>query len=309
MKRIDVHQHVWTAPLVQRLMARRTPPMIRRSGELTVLYTDAERPYLIDLEAEAPERRAALLRADGVECAVVAASSPIGIEALPREQANALIDAHLDGVAALGDAFLAWGPLALDGAGADGVDTLIARGAVGISLPAGALATPRALASLDEVLERTAAHGRALFVHPGPGLARPGAAAPAAPGDGEPDWWPALTGYVAQMQAAWLTFTAFGRARHPDLGVVFAMLAGCAPMLAERLVQRGGPSVALRDPRILYDTSSYGPAAVEAITLVVGEDQLVYGSDRPMARPAALRRQPALQENAALALSGIGAAA
>ncbi len=288
-------------------MARASPPMIRRSGALTVLYTDAERPYLIDLEAERPARRAALHRADGIDRAVVAASSPIGLEALPREDALTLIDAHLEGVEALGDAFLAWGPVALEDAGADDVDALIARGCVGISLPAGALATPRALESLSEVLERTSALRRPLFVHPGPGCGRP--CAP--PGDREPDWWPALTDYVAQMHAAWLTLAAFGRTRHPDLVVVFAMLAGCAPIHAERLACRGGPSVELRDPLVFYDTSSYGPAAIEMIARAAGAGQLVYGSDRPMVAPAAPDRQIAFQENgaAAISLTPIGAAA
>ena len=89
------------------------------------------------------------------------------------------------------------------------------------------------------------------------------------------------------MQAAWLAFAALGRSRHPDLVVVFSMLAGAAPLLSERLDTRGGPAVDLRDPRVFYDTSSYGPAAVEAIARRVGPEQLVYGSDRPVLEPLA----------------------
>jgi hypothetical protein len=36
------------------------------------------------------------------------------------------------------------------------------------------------------------------------------------------------------------------------------------------------------DPLAFYDTSSYGPRAIEAIGGVVGVDQLVHGSDRPV---------------------------
>ncbi|MEA2270144.1 MAG: 6-methylsalicylate decarboxylase, partial [Solirubrobacteraceae bacterium] len=36
------------------------------------------------------------------------------------------------------------------------------------------------------------------------------------------------------------------------------------------------------DPLTFYDTSSYGPRAIEAVGGVVGIDQLVYGSDRPV---------------------------
>ena len=42
--------------------------------------------------------------------------------------------------------------------------------------------------------------------------------------------WSALTGYVAEMQAAWLTFATAGRRDHPDLRILFAILAGGAPL-------------------------------------------------------------------------------
>jgi 6-methylsalicylate decarboxylase len=305
MMRIDVHQHIWTVPLVERLAARETLPLVRRSDGLTVLHSAAEQPYLIDLAAEAPERRATLVRADRVDLALIALSSPIGIEALPREQALELIDAHLDGVAALPSEFAPWGPIALDGADPADVDALLARGCVGISIPAGALDGPDRLDRLGPVLERAADRHTPVFVHPGraPGQ-RPGAAA-----FGEPLWWRALTDYVEQMQAAWLTFAAFGRREHPGLTVVFAMLAGCAPLQAERLDTRGGPPVELHDPNIFYESSSYGPAAVETIARRVGEAQLLYGSDRPVIDPIVTGREGVLQANAANLFGHIGAVA
>ncbi len=67
------------------------------------------------------------------------------------------------------------------------------------------------------------------------------------------------------MQAAWLAFLAAGRPRHPRLRVIFSMLAGLAPLHAERLSSRGGPGSSSPDPLLFYDTSSYGPAAVDAL--------------------------------------------
>jgi hypothetical protein len=101
----------------------------------------------------------------------------------------------------------------------------------------------------------------------------------------EPLWWRALTDYVSQMQAAWLTFATYGRREFPRLRVLFAMLAGGAPMLSERLATRGGPPVDLHDPLTFYDTSSYGPRNVEAMGHWVGRTQLLYGSDRPVIEP------------------------
>lgn len=301
----DVHQHIWTAPLLDCLADRDSPPFICRRDGLTVLHSAAEQPYVIDEVADAPARRALLLRDDGLDGAVVAISSPIGIEALPREGALELIDAHLEGVEALPEEFSAWGPIALDGADPDEVDGLLARGCVGISVPAGALAGPDRLELVGPVLERTAARGVPLFVHPGRAPGQHSAEASL----GEPLWWRALTDYVTQMHAAWLTFASLGRRDHPELVVVFAMLAGCAPLLSERLTTRGGPEIDLRDPLVFYETSSYGPAAVETLVRRVGEAQLLYGSDRPVIEPTMTGREALLQTRSASLFTSIRAAA
>jgi predicted TIM-barrel fold metal-dependent hydrolase len=175
---------------------------------------------------------------------------------------------------------------------------LIARGCVGISVPAGALAGADALYAMGPVLERIALRRVPLFVHPGPS---PGARWEA--GLTEPLWWRALTDYVAQMQAAWLSFAALGRRDHPDLIVVFSMLAGGAPLLTERLQTRGGPRVEMRDPGVFYDTSSYGPAAIGETARRVGVDQLLYGSDRPVVDPVQTEWDALFQANAARLLA------
>jgi 6-methylsalicylate decarboxylase len=299
--RIDVHQHIWTESLIDRLAARDVPPMVRRCRGLTVLHCNGEQPYVIDTVAEEPQRRARLVRQDGLDLALIAISSPVGIEALPRRSARELIGAHLDGVRALPDRFAAWGPMPLDGISADDVDDVLARGCVGVSLPAGALGGVVQIVRMAPVLERIALRRVPLFVHPGPGLVQRQCEAEL----DEPSWWRALTAYVAQMHAAWLTFTTSGRRQHPELVVLFAMLAGCAPLLCERLDSRGGPPVDLRDPRIFYETSSYGPAAVEMMATRVGAGQLLYGSDRPVIEPVATGRELLLQVNGAGHFAGI----
>jgi hypothetical protein len=87
------------------------------------------------------------------------------------------------------------------------------------------------------------------------------------------------------MQAAWLAFLAAGRLHHPELRVVFSMLAGLAPLHTERLASRGGPAPYVPDPLVFYDTSSYGPSAVRTLAKLVGAQQLLYGSDRPIVEP------------------------
>jgi 6-methylsalicylate decarboxylase len=287
MIKIDVHQHVWTEPPVQVLASRRELPFVRVEGGLTVLFLAGERPYVIDTSAETADRRAALLERDGLDGALVCLSSPLGIESLPREQSLPLLDAYHEGALSLGRPFGVWGAIALDRPDPADVDRVLERGCVGISLPAGALADVDGVAGLRPALARLESLRAPLFIHPGPG---PGSAA--RPGGGaslcEPLWWPALTRYIAQMQAAWLAYVSAGRAEHPELRVVFSTLAGLAPLHAERLYSRGGPSPWLADPLIFYDTSSYGAVAVNSLEAVVGAQQLLYGSDRPVVEPAAL---------------------
>ena len=94
-----------------------------------------------------------------------------------------------------------------------------------------------------------------------------------------------MTSYVAEMSAAWHAWAAWGRGEHPRLPVLFAMLAGLAPLHAERLAARGGPADAVHDPLTAFDTSSYGHRALDAMLRAVGVDRLLYGSDRPVVAP------------------------
>jgi predicted TIM-barrel fold metal-dependent hydrolase len=302
---VDVHQHLWTQPLLDALAARDAVPFVRRERGLTIVHCAGESPYLVDTATETPVHRARLVHDDGLDLAAIALSSPIGVEALPRGEAAELISAYLVGVSDLPKEFVAWGPVALDGLDPYDVDRLLARGCVGISIPAPALSGQEALRATSEVLTRAAERGVPVFIHPG----SVGADRYGCPGLTQPLWWTALTDYVAQMQAAWLTFAAFGRAEHPDLVVIFAMLAGGAPLLSERLAARGGPPIDLGDPLVFYDTSSYGPVAVEAMARRVGPDQLVYGSDRPVAEPVLTGREALLAENAGRLIELSGARA
>jgi 6-methylsalicylate decarboxylase len=293
--RVDVHQHVWTPPLLEALAARDRLPFVRRSHGITVLHCAGEQAWGVDTDGEAPRRRADLVRSDGLDLALVALSSPIGIEALPHDEARHLIDAYLDGLDELGEEFGAWGAMSLARPTADDVDDLLARGCIGISIPAGALTGPEALDEVDPILGRAAHLDAPVFVHPGPG---PGQR-PSQPSLSQPLWWSALTDYVAQMQAAWLTFVTAGRRRHPDLRILFAALAGGAPLLSERLAARGGPPIDLRDPLTYYESSSYGETALTAMADRVGGRQLVYGSDRPVIEPLHTGWDHRLKTNAA----------
>jgi hypothetical protein len=278
MPATDVHQHLWPEPLLGLLAARSEAPRLRRRGSGWELEVAGEPAAPFDPAAHDPGARAALAQTDEIERILVAPSSPLGIETLPGAQP--LLDAFHDGVSALGEPFFAWGSIALAAPDPAAVDVLVGTGAAGLCLPAHALAGPRQLDRMGPVLERLASHRAPLFVHPGP--------APDSGGGQTPAWWPAMTSYIADMQAAWLAWATWGRAAHPGLKVVWAMLAGGAPLHAERLAARGGPAAAVLDDRAWFDVSSYGARAVDAMLRVVGVDRLVLGSDRPVADPQPL---------------------
>lgn len=283
MLRIDVHQHLLGEPLIAELVRRReAPALIRRRDGWTFRVAGEPDTTLAHADVDVDLRRDALRR-DGVDRALVALSSALGIETLPGEEAAQLLEAYHRGTDALPACFGAWGAVQLERPDPDDVDAAIERGLVGISLPAGALATPDAIERVGPLLERLAWHDAPLFVHPGPVAQH---AAERRGGDALPPWWPALTDYVAQMHRAWFAFLHAGRGDHPRLRVLFAMLAGGAPLQLERLAARGGPAAAVRDPRLFYDVSSYGPQALQAMIRVVGASQLVHGSDRPVVEPA-----------------------
>lgn len=286
--KLDVHQHIWTKPLVRALEARKELPFVRREQGLTVLFLVGERPYVINLSSESPASRATLVERDGLDRALICLSSPLGIEALAREQSQPLIDAYHQGALSLDPgSFGVWGSIALDGANPEDVDRVIEAGCVGLSLPAGALASVDAIVRLRPVLARLEALDAPLLIHPGPGLDRRRglAAGLAEPSLGDPLWWSALTRYVTDMHVAWLAFLSGGRSQHPELRVVFSMLAGLAPLHCERLSSRGGPAPVAQDPLLFYETSSYGLEAVRSLQELVGAEQLLYGSDRPVVDP------------------------
>ena len=277
--RIDVHQHLLSEPLLAALQRRGAAPFLTPAADGWTYRLAGEPDSALPRADADVAARVAQLDGDGVDRALVLLSAALGIEHLPSEEAAPLLDAYHDGAAALpADRFGAWAAAGVREPDPDAAAALLARGFSGLSLPATALATPAAVERLGPLLERVQEADAPLFVHPGP-VARDGSDAAAA---GAPAWWPALTGYVAQMNAAWHAFLVAGRPALPRLRVVFAMLAGLAPLQLERLAARGGPAPAAHDPLLFYDTSSYGPRAVDAVLRVVGADQLVHGSDRPV---------------------------
>lgn len=254
MPRFDVHQHFLPPPVLDVLRARPAPPrLVGKSLELR------EGSFPFDERAHDLGERVGLLDRDGIDVAVVSLAPTMETEAHPE-----LRDAYHAGMREVVAA--AGGRLRALAAGE------CLPGFAGACVSAGALVAglgdlPRELARADGVL----------FVHPGPPERQP---------TGAPAWWASVTDYTAQMQAAYFSWTSGGAERHPDLQVVFAILAGGAPFQLERLGTHGHDMSVAVQPRVHIDTASYGRRALRLCLETLGAERVVYGSDVPVIDPA-----------------------
>src|SRR5689334_8311746 len=107
----DVHQHLWPEGFVAALARRREAPLVRRDGRGYVVRVPGEPDSPFGPATHDPAVRLASLRAGGQERALVCMSTPLGVEALPEDEARPLLDAWHAGVFAAGPAFGVWGAL------------------------------------------------------------------------------------------------------------------------------------------------------------------------------------------------------
>jgi hypothetical protein len=251
VRRIDAHQHLWPREVLDAMERRAEPPYVRDG----VMHVSGRPPYRVPAGEHDLAERVARLDRDGIDVALVSLP-PTDFPDDP-----AVVDAWHAGIArmceAAGHRFL---PLAMG---------TCLPGFAGATVAAGALLDDGA----DRLLGALEGAGQILFIHPGP---------PAPAPDWAPHWWPQLLDYTAQMQAAYAAWLARHAARHPDLRVLFAILAGGAPFQFERFMARGAPEASLVPPNVFLDTASYGPRAIALALAAVGRDAVVYGSDEPV---------------------------
>jgi predicted TIM-barrel fold metal-dependent hydrolase len=274
--RTDVHQHLWLPELVDALRSRTESPYVRG----WTLYIDGEPDFEIDPAGQDPADRAAL--DPDVARIVLSMSSPLGMESLPPEDAQPLLDAWHAGVLQLPDRFSAWASTCLIEPDVNGLEVLLDKGFVGLQLPATALSTPSAIQRYAPLLRVCEQAGRPVFVHPGPVMHS--ADLSLAERAALPAWWPAVVDYAGQLQASWWAWHAVGRGLLPDLRICFAAGGGLAAAHQERYLARGGDTTTV-DRDVFVDTSSYGPRGIDALVRVLGIDVIVSGSDRPYAEP------------------------
>jgi hypothetical protein len=257
----DIHEHLWPPSFFAALSARSEPPRLRgRALELAGAPV-----WELDVESHGLDARLALMDLSGLDRAVVSLQPTLGIGDLAEDEARELVDTWETGILELARA--AGGriiPLAAREP-ADGFAGLCVAGAELLDLDA--------LALRLDALTKT---GGFLFVHPGAAVTPPGA----------PPWWTAIVDYTAEMQAAYIAWLAAGAARWPELDVVFAILAGGAPIQLERMAARGVEERSAMLPHIWFDTATYGRRALDLAMSTFGVEPMLFGSDLPVVDPA-----------------------
>jgi predicted TIM-barrel fold metal-dependent hydrolase len=257
---IDIHQHVWPPSFLSALSVRSQPPRLR-GRELELAGAPS---WQLDVESHDLDTRLALLDRLELDHAVVSLQPTLGVDLLPAVEAAELIETWEAGILELAEA--AGGrivPLAAREP-APGFAGLCIRGA-----------ELRDLDALAPRLDALVQSKRFLFVHPGTASTPTGA----------PSWWPAIVDYTAEMQAAYIAWLAAGAARWPDLDVVFAILAGGAPIQLERMAARGVDERSAMLPRIWFDTATYGRRALDLAMSTYGVEPMLFGSDMPVVDP------------------------
>jgi 6-methylsalicylate decarboxylase len=263
MASFDVHQHLWPPVFVEALRRRTAPP--RLDGDELVL---AEGTYPADLRSHELERRLGLLDRARIDVALVSLQPTLGLQSLEPAERAELEHAWEDGV------------LELAAAAGGRIRPLSPRlpraGFAGASAGADTFDDLDALAPTIDALRGSGF----LFVHPVAG---------SAPSEGR-GWWPAVVDYTSQMQRAYFGWLAAGQARWPDVKVVFAILAGGAPVQLERLGCRADAPVEAAHENVFLDTSSYAQRAIRLCADALGAGQLVFGTDAPVVDPGVAAR-------------------
>ena len=220
----------------------------------------------LDVESHGLDARLALMDLSGLDRAVVSLQPTLGIGDLAEDEARELVDTWEAGI------------LELARRGRTVASSRSRPASLRTASPACALPAQSFSTSTRSHLgsTRSPRAGGFLFVHPGAAVTPPGA----------PPWWTAIVDYTAEMQAAYIAWLAAGAARWPELDVVFAILAGGAPIQLERMAARGVDERSAMLPHIWFDTATYGRRALDLAMSTFGVEPMLFGSDLPVVDPA-----------------------
>lgn len=291
---IDMHAHYYGG-LVAGLE--------RRTARPTITTDDAGRLVLNAMTAstvmsagytDLPARRADLDRAD-IARQLLTFPGALGVDVLPIGEAREIVLEFNDVLAAICQAsagrFVGLGGLPLDDIGEAAREMRRLRvdlGLAGAILPGNYFLTSAHAAQLAPVFAAADAAGALLMVHPGLMAGEP----PPSPYPDNAVLRASALNLQASLSHMALTLLADGLPeRYPDVTFQVVNLGGTLPFIVERMeaiarsreLPAAVTTTALR--RLVYDTASLGPRAIELAATVIGADRIMFGTDYPIFPP------------------------
>lgn len=286
----DHHAHWFPSQLLSLLASRDEPPFARR-GDRGWSFTAASRPRPLTSLALDLRVRQDLLASVGIGRQTLSLSTLWNIDSLPLDAALPLLrsfnDATADAVASLPlYSGLAAVPTSDVGAACEELTRAADRGLCGVVLSAGQLATRSQADRWAPLFIIANLRRLRVFIHPSHDTAVADAHLAS---DERP--WNRLLGLGPQHQIgiAMLTLCDSGwLAAFPHAVVQFANLGGSYTFTCERLQRMDESSPMERDlrraalSRVIVDSASMGPHAIQCGIGLLGESAVVFGTDMPI---------------------------
>lgn len=291
---IDMHSHYYGG-LVDSLRRRRDRPFVApdKTGRDVLHAMTASTvmaPGYVD-----PGARLAWMDAAGIATQLMTFPGALGVDVMALAEVEGMIRDFNDHLADLcrtsGGRFVGLAGLPLDDMAAAARELTRARrdlGLAGAILPGNFFLTMTDAARLRPVFAAADACGGLLMVHPG---LMPGEEPPAPYADTSILRASALNLQASIAQMGLTLVMGPLLEDYPNVTVQLVNLGGTLPFILERVEavarSRGVVFPADRLQRMVYDTASLGPRAIETAAQVLGAERLMLGTDYPIFQPGA----------------------
>ena len=287
---IDTHAHYYGEALFSALARRAGVPLVETADGGRFMVTSTSRFPLVGgfLSLDA---RLAWMDRQGIGHQVITFPGALGPDVFPVEEAEPLVRDVNDELASVcggNHRFtgLAGLPLADIGRSVAELERAMRIGLRGAILPANYFLSLRAMSYLHPVLEAASALGAHLMVHPGHRHDE----------DLAPKRYDDLTMHRASTvdlhnaisHCAVTLMHADLEARFPGASFQIVNLGGALPMLLERMDHvvetrsPGSPPPSGMLGRLVFDTASLGPRAIEMAVAMLGVERVMFGTDYPI---------------------------
>jgi aminocarboxymuconate-semialdehyde decarboxylase len=288
---VDAHTHFLTSGMLAALRARSEPPYVERAQDGIEILRSRETTFAFTPEHYDLDTRLAYMRRIGLDGQVLSFPAGRGLDILPGKDGIDLVKRYNDDLSAFcrsrPGTFAGIGGLPYADVSEAARELRRLRSELGMAgavVPAGYFRSEAGVAELAPLLDAAEDVGALLMVHPSP---RVGDAPAPRFADNAMHRVSTveLFSSLAHVMVTLLCSPQLDGMRNVNLHVID--LGGSALMLYERMhqmeaVRLSAPTVRMdRLDKVVFDTSSLGPNALEHAVRVYGADRIMLGTDYP----------------------------